>query len=389
MVQLERRQQIALKEETTEGTAIAVASVDAAFNTFEVSFSPDIQQFERNPNRTTYGSLASLAGVKLGRVTFTTELVGSGNGASGATAIPPWSEVLKSCGYATAAGVFVESALAGISGGPFTAGEVVTGTTSSATGTVMKPNATGDDTLWIETITGTFGATETLTGGTSAATATGTNDSQFSPIYRPDSSTNKSYTVAVFQDGVKHIIKGARGNMRLTGAVGEPIQMQCEYIGALDSTADVALLSGVVYPASVPPQLLGVQLAFGAYAPIFENFSLDTGNSLNPRRNANDASGVISTRITGRTVTGSIDPEATSVADEDWFGKLSASTQTTMSLQAGSASGNAFKIVAPHTQYANISGASRNEILTNNVDLRCNEFNGDDDVAIIAVANTI
>lgn len=57
-----------------------------------------------------------------------------------------------------------------VSGGPFTAGETITGGTSSATAVVIEDDAT--DELQVRTISGTFQAAETITGGTSSATAT-------------------------------------------------------------------------------------------------------------------------------------------------------------------------------------------------------------------------
>ncbi len=59
-----------------------------------------------------------------------------------------------------------------VTGGPFVLGEVVTQTTSGATGIVTDVGV-GD--LSLTDVTGTFDATNTLTGGTSGATATATS----------------------------------------------------------------------------------------------------------------------------------------------------------------------------------------------------------------------
>lgn len=62
----------------------------------------------------------------------------------------------------------------GVSGGPFEAGETVTGGTSSATGVVLKDitGVGGAGELFIHQITGTFEDAESLTGGVSMASAT-------------------------------------------------------------------------------------------------------------------------------------------------------------------------------------------------------------------------
>ena len=56
--------------------------------------------------------------------------------------------------------------------GTFTVNETVTGTTSTATGTVLKVNLNN---IVIRGLTGTFSSSETITGGTSTATATTTS----------------------------------------------------------------------------------------------------------------------------------------------------------------------------------------------------------------------
>lgn len=56
-----------------------------------------------------------------------------------------------------------------VTGGPFVAGETITGTTSSATAVVVQVVSGA---LIVNTVSGTFSASETLTGGTSSATTT-------------------------------------------------------------------------------------------------------------------------------------------------------------------------------------------------------------------------
>ena len=59
-----------------------------------------------------------------------------------------------------------------VTGGPFQAGETITGGTSSATAKVLDVQAAY---LLVAVLSGTFSATETITGGTSNATATTTS----------------------------------------------------------------------------------------------------------------------------------------------------------------------------------------------------------------------
>ena len=91
---LSRKAQIALKLETTEGTAVSLAAADADLYVYEVSFTPDIQTMPRNPLRSTLTNLPHLIGKKGASISFKTELVGSGT----AGTAPSLGDALLACG---------------------------------------------------------------------------------------------------------------------------------------------------------------------------------------------------------------------------------------------------------------------------------------------------
>lgn len=91
MAKLKQKRVVAVKHETTIGTAIAVDATDAAFNAYDVSTNMTAELTERM--MTGYfsrhqGSLGNFQAV----VTFKTELTGNGSGASNA-----WLDVLLPC----------------------------------------------------------------------------------------------------------------------------------------------------------------------------------------------------------------------------------------------------------------------------------------------------
>jgi len=376
---LSRKQQIAAKVEGTEGTAESLAAADAAFNTFDVQFTPDIQQIERNPNRSTIGNLPSIAGVRLGSVRFRTELVGSGNGADNT---PPFATLMKGCGFQenTADTVIVVSS----ADGTFLPGEVITGASVSAT--VVVGNVESDTVVYTTTPVGTFSSSETLTGSVSGVTATYVSDSADNAVaYRPDSTGGDSLTIGVYQDGRRHLLRGCRGNVVMRGAVGDVVSLEFEFTGAIQSTTDVSLLTGIDFPSSIPPQFLGVGLELDTFSPVFETLEMDMSNDLAPRRDANDSTGVISTKITARSPRGTLDPEAMLVGSagaQDFYNKLYAGTQYDATFIVGSTSGNKFACHMPKLQYGNVSAGDRNAILTDNIDLRLSETGADDDIVI-------
>ncbi len=388
MALLTRKTQIALKAETNEGNLTAPVTpgvADAAFNIFEAGFSNDIEQFERNPFRSSVGHMTSIAGVKTGTISFTSELVGSG---SAATA-PAIGKLLAPCGFREQA----IDKLTGTITGTFLVGETVSGTAGSSTVAAV----TSDAVYVVATATAFTGTITTDSSDTDGQISTPTYAADVGFVYqsRTTPSTYSSTDVpsaalTMYNDGIKHRIQGARGNLSLRASTGQPVQASFEFMGPLVDTTNGTMLSGISYPTATPPTLLSAAFTVQGFAGVIDSLEVSTNNELAARRSANATAGVISTKIVSRAPTGSIDPEATVVTgtgSHDWWGKLSNNTEGSLEITIGSATGNKFMIIAPNTQYSGISVADRNGIAVNQVDLSFNESSlaVDDDIQILAL----
>ena len=95
---LTRKRQIAARVKTDpEGSAFEVATLAAAFADilcYDPKIVYDVQMTERNPARATLGSLAGLAGKRMAKITFATEIKGSGT----AGVAPSWGRLLRASG---------------------------------------------------------------------------------------------------------------------------------------------------------------------------------------------------------------------------------------------------------------------------------------------------
>ncbi|MHB9075854.1 MAG: hypothetical protein ACYC6G_20325 [Desulfobaccales bacterium] len=87
------RGQMAGKLEASEGVKETLAAADA-FLAYDIAFDPDQKHEERDPVKETAGSMESLPGERSGKMTFTTDLAGSGTPGTP----PPWGKYLKACG---------------------------------------------------------------------------------------------------------------------------------------------------------------------------------------------------------------------------------------------------------------------------------------------------
>ncbi len=360
---LKRQAQVAAAVEATEGTEEALAAADAML-VYDVSFSPDVSTFAREPARASLSKLPSVRGVKVGSLSFRAELKGSGSVATQ----PEFDVFLRACGMARSA---VETAPIGaVTGGPIEAGELLSFAGSGATGRAVGDTDTGG-TLRYVVLTGTPANADVVTGGTSGASCTISG----APVlaqgfeYLPASSSVPSATVGAFIDGIKHTLIGARGNVTIDVNAGEPAFLNFTFTGVYLETTDVALLTGTSYDATVPPVFLDVGFVLGAFSPCFVAMGIDLANTLELRRCANAEHGAVSTLITGRSPSATIDPELDLVANYDFFGNLRAGTEGRFACEFGDTAGNIVSLASPKVQIDQIGDGDRNGLAVGNLTL--------------------
>lgn len=394
MALLNRKQVVSLLVEGTEGTAVVPIASGGGFNTFNTSFAPDIEMYERDPFRASLGRLASIAGVKTATVGFETEMVAStagnvGDVTSSAADYPPFHNLMLASGYEA---VLVDSyALTSLSG-TFVAGETLEDDDSSDRVEVCAlTTKSGDGLLYVETggtAAGIGGMVGPCTGQTSEATGSlGSFTENAGILYKPSSTLPLvSYTVGVFNDGLRHRVKGCRGNVTFSASTGQPCRMAFEFMGPFADSADIDLPTPT-YPTRVPPSLLSAGLTVHGDTLIIDSFEVATNNELSVRRSANDAAGAISTKITKRGFSGSIDPEVELVANHDFITKLTSNTEGLLDFDVAGGSGgagNRFKIQGPNCSYSGVSGGERGGISTYSMDLSLNESSiGDNDFRLL------
>lgn len=361
---LRRVAQVAVEEEGTEGTAEVLVAADATLSVYNPTFSIDIANFQRDPARATLSKLQGIKGIKTARIGFRVEAKGSGAVAT----LPSWDDAIRACGFQRSA--VSRIGIGAVSGGPFQPLETITGGTSAATGRVVSEISNGAAYLYFVVLTGTFQSGEVITGSVSAATATSSSvvGSNQGYEYTPDSSGVISATLAVYMDGVRHTIYGARGNVKFGSKVGEPQFMDFDFQGVYGGTTDTAVLSGITYETTIPPTFLAVGLAVQGLSAVFSGLNFDIKNTLTPRTNANSTNGVLSVMITDREPSGSIDAEMPTVASHDVYGKLSSGAVGRFYYKIGDTAGNILAFGSPCLQYQGVGDGDRGGIKLSDID---------------------
>lgn len=301
---------IAAKIETTEGTLATIAGADVRFVVHEAKYKTEIAKIDRKIVGPGFAGKRSLISNKLARLTFRTEIVGSGT----AGTEPAWAGVLlKACGFKV--------------------------TTVAATSNQYDPVT-----------------------NPSTYDSTGANG-------------NCSLTIFMYEDGVVKKARGCRGTFKISCDAGATAFIDWEFLGIHDSVADAAYPTlDATADTQTPPLLETAILAFhilGIDVINVKSLSIDIGNSINPRWDANYGSGIRSIFIGDRTVTATIDPEQTLQATFDPILREATPTVGAFTFTLGTAAANRFVFSAPasEVQVMDVDESDRDGILVNTIKL--------------------
>ena len=207
-----------------------------------------------------------------------------------------------------------------------------------------------------------------------------------SVTYAPESSLAliPTLSLAVYRDGVREAIRGARGNVKYSAKNGEPGMWEFEFLGVYDGVTDVALLTPSGVETTVPIALLNATFSVAGFSAFCSQISFDMVNTLEPRADINKAEGYISTLLTTRDPKGSFDPELELVATHDFYGRWIGGTTGVLTWRHTGSAGNICIFSAPGVQYVKISEADRNGLATVTADysLPRSAAAGNDEISI-------
>ena len=213
------------------------------------------------------------------------------------------------------------------------------------------------------------GFAATLTAGTSV-------------VYAPASTGVPSITIGCYEDGVIKTLVGARGNLKISMKANEPIIMEFEFEGQWGGVVDGALLAPT-YETTFPPALLGAVLTVGAYTPIISKLDIDMKNKIQLRENPAIAAGYLSAIIADRDAGGKFDPEMTTVAGYDWYGKWKAGTSAALTVgPVGAVQYNKCTITAPVLVPRKAGDGDRSGLATVDYEFQLAMSSGDDEISI-------
>ena len=183
-----------------------------------------------------------------------------------------------------------------------------------------------------------------------------------SVTYAPVSTSFSSVTIYFYQDGIRHIVTGARGTFTLNGQVGAIPTIAFTMTGIYNAPTDTALATPT-YANQATPLIFknGNTTSFSAfsYSGALQSIDLNVGNEIVYRELIGGTKEVL---ITDRKPAGTMSIEAVLLATKNYFTVSTGSTTGSVSFQHGTTAGNIATLTMAQSDLADASYADMNGI---------------------------
>lgn len=375
------------KIETTEGTDSTPTGSSNAILCSELSIEPLAgSSVDLAYVRPYFGKSPSIRVEDYATVSLTVDFAGTSSAGTAA----PWGPLIRACGMS-------ETLLASAVTGTASAGTTTTVTLAAGSSSVdniyvgadlvISSGAASGQTRNIIAYNGT---TKVATVDKAYTSAVGAGGYSISPnaTYLPVSTGFESVTLYYNQSGVRHKLLGCRGTVSFDLAANARPTMKFQFTGVFGGIAD-ATESGVVFtnfqtPVAVNSSnsaaLIQGKLADGSATGIqLMSFSLDLGNAIKHRMLVGSENVV----LTDRQVQGSVGLEATTVAFNDWWTQIRASTKNPLYIENGTAAGNTCALFLPNAQITDPKYADSDGIVMLDATVLGIPSSGNDEVRVV------
>lgn len=210
-----------------------------------------------------------------------------------------------------------------------------------------------------------------------------------SVTYAPASQNHKSITIYVYDNissasSILHKITGARGSFSIKLDAGTIGTLSFTFKGIYNAPADVSAPTTPTYESTLPPIVESASLSLNSITTlVVQALSMDLANDLVDEEDISSANALKGFLITGRKPSGSLNPEAVSIATYPFVADWVASTARALSVVVGSASGNKLTITAPKLTIDNVGDGDRNGIKTSELPFRMTQNAGNDEMILL------
>ena len=171
-----------------------------------------------------------------------------------------------------------------------------------------------------------------------------------------------SCTLYFYQDGLLHKFTGCRGSLEVNAEAGEYGKITFTIWGVYNSPTDAAAPTPT-FDTTLVQMIKSTGFTWGGFAAsVTRTLQFNLNNDLVLVRDLRAAEALKSIKITGRSPSGSFDPEAELEATEPFFADWEAGTVHSWTIQIGAAAGNTVTITG-NGEYESVDPGDRDGIL--------------------------
>jgi len=185
-------------------------------------------------------------------------------------------------------------------------------------------------------------------------------------LYEPVDSSLDSATVTEWQDGLKHVIKGARGTVTFSFEMNNIARATFHFEGLDFTYEEEALPTGYTYESEAPPIVLGNTVNIDDYNPVLPSIELELGNEIVRPPSLKSASGYDRVEVTARNAAGTIAPEPISTDLDFFYQKWSSGSKAWLCLILGTE----FRLYIPRLHIREWSPEDRDGIYAESLPFR-------------------
>lgn len=380
---LTRVRHIGAKVEATCGAGATFASSDFMLRPISITAGVEVEMIEDDTLSRTLSPRPLAPGERTCPVQVSTKLVGSGS----ASVVPETDVYLRGCGMKMTA--VQKIPIGAVGSGPFYVGEEVTQAVSLAKGVVVVPCITGDSHLYFAIISGTWNGSGVVTGGESGATATPSGAHVLGgQVYMPTTDDQETIAIRVEKDGMFSLSHGAMGSFNISAESSNTANIEFSFVGKSpdNGEGDAAMTVTPTLFTSRYPTLKNAMCfidrgTVDEFKPVLRSVSFDYQGEATMRKDGNDLSGLIASKITNRVPTTTFVAETASHASFPAFSRLTNATSLNVAWRF-TAPDNTVWIWGKNAQLTAKPEGDADGFMTNDLTFRMNGTKGDDEFAI-------
>lgn len=214
--------------------------------------------------------------------------------------------------------------------------------------------------------------------------------------YLPATTSLKTLTIYWFDDGVRHKLLGAMGNVKLSAKAGDRPKLMFDFMGVDGGIAEAAPGAVTLTAWKTPPTMTkanmtsDIKLGVASYAAgaltggtVYGStgIELDFGNQVNfvPLLNSERID------LTDRSISGHMDLDLTTANEVSFMATVKANTTQGLGFDIGTVAGNRIMLHAPAVQLINPTKQDLNGSRLIGYDLRLTPVAGNDELRIVCL----